>query len=187
MPSHRNLFPTVMKSIAALTAAATVGLSRVHALEPQEWTLALAITFGTICYHFTMRLLVGAIVPLFAGSFHPEGAWFRQQPWEPKLYALLKMKSRKAAIPTYDPGQFDLTLLPLSQVVCNMCCAEVVHEVIILLSFLPLLLAIPFGEFPVFLITSLLSAGFDSMFVITQRFNRPRLIRILKKKEAKGL
>ena len=187
MVPRKNHFPAVMRSTAALSAAATAGLAWYHTLHPQGWVLALAITFGTICYHFTMRLLVGAIVPLFAGSFHPEGAWFRQQPWEPKLYALLKMKSRKAAIPTYDPGQFDLTVLPLSQVVCNMCCAEVVHEVIILLSFLPLLLAIPFGEFPVFLITSLLSVGFDSIFVITQRFNRPRLIRILKKKEAKGL
>lgn len=187
MDARRNLFPTVMKTTALVTGAATGILAGVSVLSLGEWVLPLAITFGTIFYHFAMRLLVGAVVPLFADSFRPEAAWFRQRSWEPRLYALLKLKSRKTGIPTYDPRQFDLTVLPLSQVVRNMCCAEVVHEVIILLSFLPLLFAIPFGEFPVFLITSLLSAGFDSIFVITQRFNRPRLMRILKKKEAKGL
>ena len=187
MPSRRHRFPAVMNSPAALTAAATAGLAWAYALHPQGWVLALAITCGTVCYHFAMRLLVGAVVPLFAGSFHPDQPWFRQRGWEPKLYARLKLKSRKSGIPTYDPGQFDLTVLPLSQVVRNMCSAEVVHEVIMLLSFVPLLFAIPFGEFPVFFITSVLSAGFDGIFVITQRFNRPRLVKLMKKKEAKGL
>ena len=186
MSSHRNRFPTVMKATALLTGVVTAGLAGSYALQPHRWMMTLAITFGTVFYHFSMRLLVGAIVPLFAGSFHPDQLWFRQRSWEPRLYALLRIKSLKTNIPTYDPSQFDLTALPLSQVVRNMCSAEAVHEVIILLSFVPLLFAIPFGEFPVFLITSLLSAGFDSIFVITQRFNRPRLVRILKKKEAKG-
>ena len=65
-----------------------------------------------------------------------------------------------------------------------MCGAELVHEVIILFSFLPLLFTIPFGAFPVFLITSLLAAMYDSIFVVAQRSNRPRLVRILQKKEA---
>lgn len=184
MGSQRNLFPTVMKASALVSGAATGILAAVYALWPRKWMLPLGITFGTTFYHFAMRLLVGAVVPLFAGSFHPEGAWFRQRSWEPRLYAALKIKSLKRGIPTYDPKQFDLTVTPLPQVVRNMCCAEVVHEVIIVFSFLPLAFAIPFGEFPVFLITSLLAAGFDSIFVIAQRFNRPRLVKILKKKEA---
>lgn len=184
MVPRKNHFPAVMRSTAALSAAATAGLAWYHTLQPQGWVLALAITCGTVCYHFTMRLLAGAVVPLFAGSFHPDQRWFRQHSWEPRLYAALKIKSLKRGIPTYDPKQFDLTVTPLPQVVRNMCCAEVVHEVIIVFSFLPLAFAIPFGEFPVFLITSLLAAGFDSIFVIAQRFNRPRLVKILKKKEA---
>jgi hypothetical protein len=50
-----------------------------------------------------------------------------------------------------------------------------------LLSFLPLLAAIPFGAFPAFLITSLAAACFDTVFVIMQRFNRPRLIKLIQK------
>ena len=187
MGSQRNLFPTVMIASALVSGAATGILAAVYVLWPRKWMLPLGIACGTTFYHFAMRLLVGAVVPLFAGSFHPVGAWFRQRSWVPRLYALLKLKSRKNGIPTYDPGQFDLTRNSLSQVVRNMCCAEAVHEVIILLSFIPLVFAIPFGEFPVFFITSILSAGFDSIFVILQRFNRPRLVKILKNKEAKGL
>ena len=52
---------------------------------------------------------------------------------------------------------------------------------IVILSFLPLFAAIPFGAFPVFLLTSLLSAMYDLSFVIMQRFNRPRIIRLIEK------
>ena len=60
-----------------------------------------------------------------------------------------------------------------------MCQAELVHEVIIILSFLPIFAAIPFGALPVFVITSILSAGFDAMFVIMQRYNRPRIMKLI--------
>lgn len=187
MRSHRNRFPIVMQGLTLLAGAAAASFAAVYAAWPHGWVLSLAISSGTCFYHFAMRLLVGAVVPMFAGLFHPDQPWFRQRRWEPRLYARLRMKRWKGGIPTYDPGQFDLSINPLPQVVRNMCIAEVVHEVIILLSFIPLLFAIPFGEFPVFLITSVLAALFDGIFVIAQRFNRPRLVRILKKKEAKGL
>ena len=49
-----------------------------------------------------------------------------------------------------------------------------------------LLFSLLWGAFPVFLITSLLAAAFDSCFAVMQRYNRPRLVRILEKKEAKA-
>ena len=67
-----------------------------------------------------------------------------------------------------------------------MCGAEIVHEVIMVLSFLPLLTVPFFGTFPVFLMTSALSALFDSIFVMAQRYNRPRLVRIYEKQETKA-
>ena len=50
-------------------------------------------------------------------------------------------------------------------------------------SFLPLLMVPLFGEFWVFFITSLLSALFDSLFVIAQRYNRPRMERLAHKRQ----
>lgn len=187
MSKPTNRFPLVMKTTALCTGLITGFLVLLYRFCSADWLYPAAITFGTTFYHFAMRLLVGALVPLFTKNARADRGWFRQRCWEARLYAGLKVKNWKGGIPTYDPGQFDLTVLPLSQVVRNMCSAEVVHEVIMLLSFVPLLFAIPFGEFSIFFITSILAALFDSIFVMAQRFNRPRLVKLMKKKEAKGL
>ena len=50
-----------------------------------------------------------------------------------------------------------------------------------LLSFLPVLTVPIFGAPGVFWVTSTLAALFDCCFVILQRYNRPRFIRILDK------
>ena len=186
MNQKTNLFPLTMKLTAALTASATVLLAVASRFLSWGWLLPCAISCGTVCYHFSMRLAVGAMVPLFTGKCDPEHSWFRQRKIERKLYRFLGVKHWKQKLPTYDPSQFDLERHGLGQVIHNMCNAEIVHEVIIVFSWVPLLFAIPFGEFPVFLITSALAALFDSSFVMIQRYNRPRLMRILKKKEAKA-
>lgn len=67
------------------------------------------------------------------------------------------------------------TLLEIAQAMCQ---AEIVHEIIIVLSFVPLALIPRFGAAAVFVITSLLAAGLDLCFVILQRFNRPRILKI---------
>ena len=85
-------------------------------------------------------------------------------------------------MPTYEPRLFSLTENGPQQILANMCQAEVVHEIIILCSFLPLLFAIFWGTLPVFLITSILAAGVDALFVMLQRYNRPRVLRLLQKK-----
>lgn len=187
MKEKPNRFPLVMKSTAVITALVTGVLALIYHFYPMDWIVTAAISFGTTCYHFAMRLAVGAAVPLFTKRIHFDSRWFRPRSWEPALYRALGLKNWKGSLPTYDPSQFDLQKNTLEQVVRNTCGAELVHEVIMVFSFLPLLFAIPFGDLPVFLITSVLAALYDSIFVMAQRFNRPRLVRILKKKEAKVL
>ena len=175
----KNKFSFVMKLTAAASAAATVLLILLYHWLGYRWLLSAAISFGTTCYHFSMRLLIGALIPPIKKA-HP---WFRQREWEAVLYRHLRVKSWKKHLPTYDPRQFSLEENTLEQVIQNMRCAEIVHTVIVLCSFLPLL-SVPFlGALPVFLITSLLAGLFDSLFIIAQRYNRPRLERILSKKE----
>lgn len=140
---------------------------------------AVAITFFTTFYHFAMRLVVGSLVP---NRFDCRSRWFQPKAFEEKLYKALKVKKWKAHMPTYDPCLFSLTQNSPQQLMANMCQAEVVHEVIILGSFLPLLFTLFWGSFPVFLITSVLAAGVDSLFVMLQRYNRPRVLRLLQKK-----
>jgi hypothetical protein len=86
-------------------------------------------------------------------------------------------------MPTYDSSLFDPALHTWDEIAQAMCQSELVHEWNALLSFLPLLAAIRFGAFWVFLITSLLSAGYDLLFVAMQRFNRPRVLRMIQKRK----
>lgn len=177
-----NRLPVAIQSFSLITALMTVGLIVLYRFFPQDWIFAAAITFGTICYHFVMRLVVGAVVTLFSKHINYECRWFQPRKWEFSLYEGIKLKKWKKYLPTYDPSQFNLQNNTLEEVVHSTCYFELVHEIIMLCSFIPLLLAIPFGAFPVFLITSVFAALFDSIFVITQRYNRPRLVRIMRKK-----
>ena len=168
MKMRKSNFPLVMKTVAAVTALATAVLAAVYHFFPQGWILPAAITAGTIFYHFAMRLLAGAIVPPFVK--HPmERSWFQPRAFEAGLYKKLQVKHWKDHMPTYDPTSFSLRENSLEQVVFNSFVSEAVHETIMVFSFVPLLFAFLWGEFPVFLITSVLSATFDSCFVMMQR------------------
>ena len=176
-------FPKVMKFTTVVTLTITVILVLVNHFFPRNWLLAAAISTGTTFYHFAMRLAVGWFVPRTMPS--PRHLkWFQTKPFEQKLYKKLRVKHWKDHMPTYAPASFSLQENTLEQIVDNCCVSEAVHEVIILFSFVPLLFAFWWGIFPVFLITSLLAAAIDGSFVIIQRYNRPRLVRILAKKEA---
>lgn len=150
--------------------------------SPAGWLLPLLITCGTFLYHFLMRLGVGYLIP---NRFTGREKWFRQRKWEPKLYEKLNVQSWKKHMPTFDPESFDLSRHSLNDVIATMCKSEVVHEVIILFSLLPLWASILFGEFLVFLLTSFFAALVDTLFVILQRYNRPRLMELRDRREAR--
>ena len=178
-------FPIIMQSVAAVTSAITILLLLILQYTDAPWVLATAISTGTTAYHFVMRLAVGYVVPKMTNyRFDHRHPWFQPRKLESGLYRKLRVKQWKGQLPTYAPSQFSLKDQSLYRVIQNMCGAEVVHEIIMVLSFLPLLTVPVFGSFPVFFITSVLSALFDSLFVIAQRYNRPRLVRIYEKQKA---
>ena len=129
-----------------------------------------------------MRLLTGSVIHLLLNN-HVDyrKRWFRVRAMEKKLYQKLQVKKWKGTMATYDPSCFDRSIHSWDEIAQAMCQAELVHEVIIVFSFLPVFAAIPFGALPVFVITSLLAAGYDAMFVIMQRFNRPRILKMIEK------
>ncbi len=141
---------------------------------------SLAITFGTVFYHFAMRLTVGGIVPILFRKVSHNHPWFRQRSWEKALYRRLGVKKWKKHIPTYDPESFSLEHHTPGEILQNMCISELVHEGIMLCSFLPLAAVPIFGEFWVFFLTSLAAAMLDGIFVALQRFNRPRVEKLLR-------
>jgi len=163
---------------AGISGILTLLAALAHFVFPAEWLLSTAITCGTTFYHFVMRLLVGYSVP---NTFDHRSVWFQPKSFEAKLYRKLQVKKWKNHMPTYDPRLFSLSDNTPDKVLAHMCQAEVVHEIIIVCSFLPLLCSLLWGSFWVFFITSILAAAIDTSFVIMQRYNRPRVERLIKK------
>lgn len=172
-----------MKSLAAITSAATMIFICAYLVFRWGWLLAAAISFGTTAYHFVMRLAVGYFLPKITNyDFDYQHPWFRPRSWEKAFYQKLRLRRWKGKLPTYAPGQFSLEENSLHRIIQNMCGAEVVHEIIMLLSFLPVFTIPLFGEPVVFWTTSVCAALFDSLFVMAQRYNRPRLVRLFQRK-----
>lgn len=169
-----------MKLTALLSALLTLLFAVLYGKTQRKILLTLAITFGTISYHFIMRLLTGSVVNLLLNNrVNYRRKWFRVSAVEEKLYKMLKVKKWKGKMATYEPGCFDSRIHSWDEIAQATCQAEFVHELIIVLSFLPVFAAIPFGALPVFVISSVLAACVDAIFVIIQRFNRPRIIKLI--------
>ena len=182
----KNKFSFTVKAVAVISTAATALLVFANYLWPRDWLLTCAISFGTTAYHFLMRLLVGYALPAATKyDFDYHHPWFQPKFWEAGLYKRLKLHRWKGDLPTYAPDQFDMKVNSLHRIIQNMCGAELVHEIIMFLSFLPLLVIPVFGSPGVFVLTSLGAALFDSIFVMAQRYNRPRVVRIYERQEAK--
>lgn len=175
--------PKTMVSVLSGSLFLCVLFSVLHGRHGQGWMLSCAITFGIIAYHIAIRFLSPVLLTfVFHKQYDCESRWFRQKSWEPGLYKVLKVKRWKGKALTYDPREFSIKLHAPDEIVNNMCHAELVHELIVALSFTSLLFAIPFGSFLVFLITAVLAAMFDMVFVILQRFNRPRVMKLMRRK-----
>lgn len=176
-----------MKRTAAVTALLTILFAWLHRLTEIGVFLSLAITAGTVCYHMGMRLWVGKTVhAVMKNRADYTKSWYQPRAFEEKLYKALHVHAWKDKMPTYQPELFQVQNRDFDRLCQVMCQAEVVHECIVPLSFLPLLAAIPFGSFPVFMITSVLSALFDMLFVILQRYNRPRLVMLAERQKQRS-
>ena len=170
-----------MKILSAVCAFLSACSVAVYLISGHAFSLTVA--FCTTTYHLLMRLLVGyAINGIFHNRMDYARPWFKQRKFERKLYRILKVRKWKGLMPTYAPDSFSAEKHSLPEIAGAMCQAEIVHEVIIPLSFLPLFFVPLFGAFWAFFITSVLSALFDSSFAIMQRFNRPRVIAFMERK-----
>ena len=178
----------VQKSVllASLLIAGTAILSVLYMKTYYEVFLSLAITFGTISYHVVMRLLVGlAFCIVMKNRADYKKRWYHVSGHEMAVYERLNVKKWKRRMPTYDRTLFDPRLHTWEKIAQAMCQAELVHETIALLSFLPIIAGIWFGAYPVFVVTSVLAAGCDMLFVMMQRYNRQRIMTLLKREKNK--
>lgn len=172
--------------LAGLPIAGTAILSVLYMKTAYEVFLSLAITFGTISYHVVMRLLVGLTFRIvMQNRADYKKRWYHVGRHEMVIYEKLNVKKWKRRMPTYDRTLFDPQIHTWEKIAQAMCQAELVHETIALLSFLPITAGIWFGTYPVFVVTSVLAAGCDMLFVMMQRYNRQRIMTLLKREKNK--
>ena len=144
------------------------------------------VTFLTFSYHFLMRLTVGFFTGFIPDKLlNPENKWFSPKKSEKKIYKILKVKKWKGSVPAYYHDAFNVEKHSLKEISVSMCVAELTHEIIVVFSFVPILFSLKFGEPAVFIITSFVAAGVDMIFVVVQRYNRPRILRLIELKRNK--
>lgn len=176
----------IVETIAIILTLLTITLILLYNYYPLDLVLTLTITVGTTAYHFDMRIIVGYIVDNIMhnkADYHKK--WYQPLEFESKLYDILKVKQWKDQMPTYNPDTFSLKSHTLEEIVQSMCQSEIVHEIIMILSLLPIMFIPIFGAALVFVITSVFASMIDMMFVIMQRYNRPRLIKLIEKRKSR--
>lgn len=176
-------WPMIIYFLLCLSLAGTLLFFILYARLQIDWIESIAITFFTTTYHIGIRLLSPVILSLiFHKNYDYHHKWFQPKKFEQTLYKILNVKRWKSKVMTYNPSEFSLKVHSVDQIINNMCHAEVVHELIMLCSMLSIFFTIPFGALPVFVITAICATLFDSMFVMIQRYNRPRMVHIYESK-----
>lgn len=177
--------PKVMKFTTAFCLMMSVFATILYRRSDSGIYITLAVTFGTIFYHLGMRLLVGLLYNIgMKNRANYTKKWYQIRSWESRLYQFLRVKKWKDKMPTYAPDTFSNKKHTWDEIAQAMCQSELVHETNVVLSFVPLAASVHVGAFSVFLITSVCSAVFDLMFVIMQRYNRSRIVKMVSRSTA---
>lgn len=168
-----------MKVISAIALLLTICCFALYKITTYKVLFPFMITAGTIAYHFMIRLLVGAVIDSIMhnkANYHKK--WYHVGELEMKLYQKLKVKKWKNKMPTFRADVFDISKHSWDEICQATCQSELVHETDVIFSFLPVIASIWVGSFWVFFITSVFGAVFDLMFVMMQRFNRTRILKM---------
>ena len=150
---------------------------------PNKAILWTGVVAFMIMYHLWVRIIMGNVSKLF--NIRYSQAWFRQLPFEEKLYSFLKVKKWKDKALTYNPELFSLKDYSLEAVANTMAKAETDHWINELISLFSIPFALIWGQPWVFAVSAAAAMVFDGQFIVIQRYNRPRILRIMSKKSRK--
>ena len=145
--------------------------------------LYTGVTAFTIVYQLGLRLLFGVLTTSFKDKLNVKQFLFKERKFEKKLYETLKVKKWKKRALTYDPEAFNLRKNTKKQVLQTMLKSELDHWINELISLSTLAFALIWGQFAIFLVTCILAMLFDGQFILIQRFNRPRVERLIEKED----
>lgn len=177
------IFMYFVIAITAITATTCFMLYYINNYKNEVvfWT---GITAFTIMYHLWLRIILGNVCKLFKKHINYNQGWFKQRDFENSLYKSLKVKSWKGKALTYNPELFSVKERSLEEIANTMAKVELDHWINEIISLSTLLFSLFGGQFWIFLITASAAMLFDAQFIVIQRYNRPRILRILEKNKA---
>ena len=186
MSKNKKSGPAIfMYSVIIVTAITCVicFISYYKNYYKNEIILWVGITAFTIMYHFWVRIIMGNVSKLFEKYITYDKWIFKERKFEKGLYKRLHVKDWKEKALTYNPETFSLKNRSLEEIANTMSKSEVDHWVNEAISISTIFFALPWGNFGIFFITAIAAMIFDSQFIIIQRYNRPRIVKILKREE----
>ena len=191
MPKHKPSGSAIFMYIViavALTIAAICFVFYYGGHNENAIVLWIGVTAFTIMYHFWGRIIMGNVTKLFKIDYNHW--WFKERGFEKGLYKLLKVKNWKGKVLTYNPELFSLKDYSMEDIARTMTKAETDHWINELISLSTLVFGLIWGEMWIFALTAVLAMLFDGQFIVIQRFNRPRVLKVIeiqnKKEERKN-
>lgn len=142
------------------------------------------VTAFMIVYHFWGRIILGNVTKLF--EINQNHWWFKEKKFEKGLYKLLSVEKWKDKALTYNPEAFSMKAHTLPEIAAVMTKSEVDHWVNEVISLVSILFSLVWGEAWIFAITAVFAMLFDAQFIIIQRYNRPRVLRLIEKKSLRA-
>ena len=176
------LFMYAVIFITAITALICFGLYYGGTSQNSSVLWAGIVSF-MIMYHLWVRIIMGNVSKLF--KINQNSWWFREKTFEKRLYKLLCVKKWKGKALTYNPESFSLKKHTLHEIATVMTKSELDHWINEIISLTSILFSILWGQFWIFAVTAFLAMIFDAQFIVIQRFNRPRILRILEKQSSR--
>ena len=142
------------------------------------------VTF-TIMYHFWVRIILGNVSKLFKKKINYKQKWFQELKFEKSLYKLLHVKEWKDKAFTYNPRDFSLKDRALEDILNTTAKSEVDHWINEAISVSTMFFGLIWGKPWLFIISAICAMIFDSQFIIIQRYNRPRLAKVVQRENRK--
>lgn len=184
--SKKSTAAIFMYCVIALTAVCSAVCFALYYGRPlkNDAVLRTGVVSFMIMYHLWLRIIMGNISKLFAINY--KCRWLNESAFERRLYKFLRVKKWKDKVPTYNPELFSLKKHSLETVANAMAKSEIDHWINEVISLSSLLFVFVWGEPWTFLITAVAAMLFDAQFIVVQRYNRPRLVKLIKMQEARA-
>lgn len=186
--NERSASRNLVEISAIISIAICVIIFFINYFFKFEYIYVLGLVFFLIGYQLSVRIVVGNIVPRFKKYINVDSKWFKSNKFEERMFKKFNVKKWKNKAPVYEPEEFDIKKNNKEQLIINMCNAELVHEFNILFGYVAIVLSLFMGYVWLFIIASFLAGLVDCIFIMIQRYNRPRAVKLLfrvneKKKE----